>query len=173
MSLNQSQIKITQISSQLTFKLDKTTITDFVGKYLPIFIAYGQTAYLVIPFILIPLVFVFIILNNFWYSFFAKLVLKIFKIYQDNFSSKTYGTTLFCYLIISFFRWIVVGYVFNHLFKLNLMINFPFLDTIFITIASVIYFSRQKKPTASIAPPDSLPPSPPIQFQTITPPKFN
>lgn len=167
MFLDKDQIRITKISSQTSFEINKTTITDLINKYLPILTTFGKNTYLVLPFISILPVFLFFLLNNYWYYFVTKLVLKIFKIYHTNFSAKIYGTTLFCFTIITFIRWIIIGSVFSQLLKFNFFVNFPFLNTILITIICLFYFSQQKKSE------DNSIPVPPIEFQTITPPKHN
>ena len=142
MTLDKDQIRIQKISPQVTFDINQKNISNLAANYLPKLISFGQTAYLVLPFILIIPAFLFFLLNNLWYSFASGLVLKIFKLRPSN----TYGTTLFFYTVINFIQWVIVGYILNSLLKQNIKISFPFLNTILIAIASVFYFKSKSVP---------------------------
>jgi hypothetical protein len=169
MTLDNSQLKIQMISTQLTTTIDQKSLSEFVSNYLPRVTSFGQTAYLYFPFLMVILAYMFFLLNNFWYSFITGLVLKIFKIRPGTGSSEIYGATLFFYTSLNFIQWVVIGYILNGLFKLNTSVNFPFMNTVLIAIACVFYF--KSKPLPLPESPPAPPPIEPINFTTVTPPK--
>jgi len=163
MSLDNNNISIHPIPAQATFSIDQKNLSKLVSDYLPKLVASGKNLYLYAPFILILPVFIFILLNNYWYSLVSRLVLKIFKIRPGIKSSEVYGVSLFFYTCILFIQWVFISYILNHLSKLTVNLSFPFMNTILIAIACLIYF---KKIPTTPSPPEA--PSTDIKFKTVT-----
>jgi len=163
MYVEKEQIKISKITPQANFTIDKPSITNFVDKYLPAVISFGKNAYYTLPFVGVVLAFGFFLLNNFWYSFIAQLFVKMFKL-GDIKSSDVYSVTLFFYSVINFIQWVIVDDIINQLFKQSLVLTFPFMNTILISIATVVYF---KNNPPSIPTPEPTPP--PVQNPVSTP----
>jgi len=130
------QLKIQKIPAEANFTLDRVAVKNFVDSIMPKILAFGQKAYLALPFVLIIPVFLFFLSNNLWYSFVAGLVLKAFKLTP---SVSVYGTTLLFYTIITAVKWILVDFLLNGQFGQTLDISFPFLNTILISLATLFY----------------------------------
>jgi hypothetical protein len=172
MLMDNGRLNIQPIPTQLNYTLDQTTLSGLVSNYLPKLISYGRNVYLYLPFLLIIPVFIFFLLNNYWYSFVSRLILKLFKIRPGIKLSEVYGISLFFYTCINFLQWVVIGYLLNHLSKLNVIISFPFMNTILIVIACIIYFKNQSVPPVIVPPtiPPPLDSASAIQFKTVLPP---
>ena len=144
--------KYTKISEEINAKIDRETVNNLVAQYLPLVIKFGQKAYYIIPFVVVLLLFLGFLSQNYWYSLIAKLATKIFETKQISFGD-TYKLSLFFYNFILLFDWVVIRYLLNGLLKLNVIISFPFLNTIIITAAAVIYLKKTKDNSEIISTP--------------------
>lgn len=152
---DEKQIKIQKIPTQVNLSINRQSISDFVVTYLPKITTFGVVGYLISPFIAIFFILAFFLLSNFWYSLVVTIVTKIFKTNPLVTTGKIYAVTLRFYLYIIIFQWVVVYYLLNYLFRLNVALSFPFLNTVIISLASMLYFNQQEKNLPPPPPPES------------------
>ena len=144
--------KYTKISEEINAKIDRETVNNLVAQYLPLVIKFGQRAYYIIPFVVALLLFLGFLSQNYWYSLMVKLATKIFKIKEISFGD-TYKLSLFFYNFILLFDWVVIRFIINVLLEKNVVISFPFLNTIIIAAAAVIYLKKTKDSSEIISTP--------------------
>lgn len=148
----ENSYKFTKISEEINAKIDRETINNLVIQYLPLVINFGQRAYYIIPFTLIFLLFLGFLSQNYWYSLIVKFAVKIFKIKEISFGD-SYKLSLFFYNFIIFFDWVVIRYMLNGLLKMGVVISFPFLNTIIIAAAAIIYLKNTKDSSEIVSTP--------------------
>ncbi len=141
------QLKVQKIPVEANMTVDRAAISKFADSVMPNIIAFGQKAYLAMPFVVLIPLFLFFISNNLWYSFAAGLVLKSFKIVP---TVSVYGTTLLFYTIIIAVKWVLIDYLLNSRLGQAIDVSFPFLNTILISVGTLIYMkshSSSSSPT--------------------------
>lgn len=144
--------KYSKISEEINAKIDRETVNNLVNQYLPLVIKFGQRAYFIIPFVVALLLFLGFLTQNYWYTLMVKLATKIFKTRKISFGD-TYKLSLFFYNFILLFDWVVIKYVLNSLMKMNVVISFPFLNTIIIATAATIYLKKRKDDSEIVSTP--------------------
>lgn len=135
--------RLQEISSEMNLVIDKSSLNDFVNKYLPIAKKWGLVAYKVAPFILALVTMLFMMSINIWYGWVLKVISKIFKFGEMSFS-QYYKTTLVVFTIWSAFSWLVsliIKLTMNRVVSLS---PFIFFDTILITVASLYLIKMGK-----------------------------
>jgi hypothetical protein len=151
--------KYTKISNTVSFDVDREIILKYVTQYMPLLINFGQRAYYVIPFAFIPLFFVILLSTNYWYSLVVRFVAKILKIKELSFG-ESFKLSLYFYNLILLVDAILIRYVLNILLEQNINISFPFLNTIVITGAAMIYLKNKTPPENLITLPPPIPGTP-------------
>jgi hypothetical protein len=146
--------RYTKISETVSFDIDRTVILKYVTQYMPLVINFGQRAYFIIPFSFIPLFFVILLSTNYWYSLVVRFAAKILKIKELSFG-ESFKLSLYFYNFILLVDAILIKYVLNILLEQNINITFPFLNTIVITAAAMIYLKNKTPPEnpITVAPP--------------------
>jgi len=152
---DEKQIKIQKIPEQVNLSINRQSISDFVVAYLPKITTFGVVAYLISPFLATFFILAFFLLTNFWYSLVVTIITKVFKTNPLVTTGKIYSVTLRFYLYIIIFQWVVVYYLLNYLFRLNITLSFPFLNTVIISVATMFYFNRQERNLPSPPSPES------------------
>lgn len=152
--------RYTKISETVSFNIDREIIAKYANQYLPLIVTFGQKAYFILPISFIPLIFVLVLSQNYWYSLVVRFSSKQFKIKELSFG-ESFKLSLFFYNFVLFIDLVLIKYVLNFLLKQNIGISFPFLNTIIITTLSMFYLKRTKIPESTITPP-----TPPLRQTT-------
>lgn len=139
----QQSYKIQTISPEVSFEVDRTKVSSFVAEILPKIVSFGQTAYFVGPFVVILLMFLLILNLNTWYALIVYLAAKVFKVNPALTFRRAYTLSLFFYNFVFIANSIIISLVLNQISHLNIHLNFPFLYTIIITLASIFYLKSQ------------------------------
>lgn len=163
--------KYVKISDQINVEIDRELINKLISQYLPLAVSFGKNVYYILPFLVIPLLFLGFLSQNYWYSLIVRLAIKIFKITKISFG-ESYKISLFFYNFILLIDWVLIRYVLNNLLGLEIAISFPFFNTIMITLASVLYLKKTQSPDglASVSSPIvSTPIIPTNPMETTTP----
>ena len=107
-------------------KIEKAIwISDYVGSWLIWLMIFG-----------------FGLLNCLWYSWVAKLALKIFQSKKNLEFSQIYGVVLFLMEMWWFFRYGLLYIIINIFFQKNVWFGFPFMNTIILTILALIWYRK-------------------------------
>ena len=149
----------TKISETVSFDVDRAVILKYVTQYMPLLVNFGQRAYFIIPFAFIPLFFVILLSTNYWYSLVVKFAAKILKIKELSFG-ESFKLSLYFYNFILLVDAILIRYVLNILLEQNINISFPFMNTIIITGAAMIYLKNKTPPENPVTPAPPIPGTP-------------
>ena len=136
--------KTQTIPTDVNVTINHNNIIEFTNKYLPIISAFGQKVYFIIPFVGSLFIYLFLLLNNLWYTAVVRLACKIFKKPIPAFSS-AYKLSLIFYCFLLVFDWFFLGAL-SYFLKTNISLNFFLRNTILISAACLYYYNSHQPP---------------------------
>ncbi|MFZ2152667.1 MAG: hypothetical protein WAV41_01250 [Microgenomates group bacterium] len=159
----ENSYKVTQISPDLNYTIDKPAITKFVDQYLPNLLSFAKSGYYFGPIILALFAYLYFLLINTWYTLVTRFFTRVLKISTSYPVDQIFNLTLFFYTFVLAFDWIIIGYFVHTLAGLtNVSAIFFLRNTIVITLLSLYYQTSRPPIVPSQSPLDSGPsPLPP------------
>lgn len=175
-SMNNGSYTVYEIPGEINLQISQVEIQAVASAILPILLNWSKIFYYALPFLLVPSIFLFFLLNNFWYGWVAKIVLKLSKINQTISSKEVRSISFFVLFLWTMLDWVVFKFLINDLLKIDFTLVFPFLNTIVVVLGVVLLekFAPKKKDDSgdanSVGGEISQVPQPPQPSQAPPPP---
>lgn len=135
-----------EIAPTINMVLTKDTLDELSATTLPVLLKWGWLMYLAAPIFLVPLCFLVVLFLNCWYGLINKIVFSLLD--NDEYASFSAAYAL----SLRFFTMLIIFYTMLLFYSATtntppIAINFPFFNTIVITILSVCWANYHRTKT--------------------------
>lgn len=134
--------KVYKIDSKADYTINRGNIESFYQTNRPKAEKAVWVIFYVGPWVIWSVIFGFGLLNCLWYTWVAKLALRIFQSKKTLAFDQIYGVVLFLMGIWWFFRYGLLYIIVNNFFQKNIWLGFPFMNTIILTVLALIWYKN-------------------------------
>ena len=137
--------RVYKVDPKADYTINKNNIESFYQNNKPKAEKVAWTIFYVGPWLGWLAVFGWGLLNCLWYAWVAKFALRIFQSNKTVVFNQVYGTVLFLMSGWWFLRYGILYIIVNNYFHQNIVLRFPFMNTLILTILALIWYKNYDK----------------------------